>query len=172
MSNTDSLIKLIRDTGQDWILDSFGSPQDAIQEIRATLSRAGKVYVTKFPGQEFSNVPSLTEEQVIREHELNPHRAEAFVQALGSSSNPEMLVMVWRVLYGDSIRSLSLNYHYNQKFTLHVELEDSFSGETNAYDSDDIDDAALVRHLGILKLGESPVFEGFYPLAGPHGVNT
>ena len=35
---------------------------------------------------------------------------------------------------------------------------------TEHYESNDIDDAVILRHLGILKIGNQGTFDGFYAL--------
>ena len=75
-----------------------------------------------------------------------------------------MLVMVWRILHGDLIQSIEMKYAQKSEFRLDVTLEDPESGQTSRYQSLDIDDAALVRHFGIMKMSDLPLFDGFYAL--------
>lgn len=96
----------------------------------------------------------------------NPHKAKAFLQALDSASTPEMLVMVWQILVGDSIKSVDMKYEDGGAFRLVVVLEDSVMGEMPPYVSCSLDDAALVRHFGIMKADNGWVFDGFYALTG------
>jgi len=76
-----------------------------------------------------------------------------------------MLLIVWRILQGLAIRRLALNDHEQQTFELLVELArtDDNSGGCEQYRSDDINDAKLLRHLGITKVNQLPLFDGFFP---------
>ena len=46
----------------------------------------------------------------------------AFLQALGVSKNPDMLLMVWRILQGLSIREVVMKYREQEAFNLTVTL--------------------------------------------------
>ena len=96
-------------------------------------------------------------------HKSNPVKAKAFVQALGTTQNPDMLVMTWRILMGMSIASVTMDYTLSSHFSLGVVLESPY-GESEEYHSDNIDDAALLHHFGIMKMDGKPMFDGFYPL--------
>lgn len=73
-----------------------------------------------------------------------------------------MLVMVWRVLQGARIREAQMEYRELNAFRLRFTLAD---GErTDVYESYDISDAVLLRHLGIAKVQGQPLFDGFYAL--------
>jgi hypothetical protein len=52
-----------------------------------------------------------------------------------------------------------------KSFLLKVALSSPYvGGKPEVYESNDIDSAALVRHFGIMKMGDAPVFDGFFPL--------
>ena len=65
---------------------------------------------------------SFAPETLSAEAERNPHKIRAFLQALGVSGNPDMLLMVWRILQGLSIREVAMNYREQEAFSLSVTL--------------------------------------------------
>jgi len=75
-----------------------------------------------------------------------------------------MLLMVWRILEGMEIGAVELSYAFQANFHLRIVLRNPFDGKEEVYDSDRIDDAALLRHFGITAINGKPVFDGFYPL--------
>jgi hypothetical protein len=85
---------------------------------------------------------------------------------MGTTQSPEMLVMVWRILEEMHIREVEMHYREQVAFSLVVILahpgEDKEELET--YRSDDINDAALVRHFGITTVNHRPLFDGFFPM--------
>ena len=75
-----------------------------------------------------------------------------------------MLVMVWRLLQGAEVAEVELHYRLQKSFGLRVKVVSAEGEPEEVYESDDIDDAAVFRHFGILKMDDHPVFDGFYAL--------
>ena len=77
-----------------------------------------------------------------------------------------MLLMVWRILQGLSIREVAMNYREHKDFSLSVTLARKGEGqdELETYHTKDINDAALLRHFGITTMDGRPLFDGFFPL--------
>jgi hypothetical protein len=155
----DLLERLIRDCGQGWIIDFFGDPARALAALEKLLGETTVAYRRRYPHP--SPVPSV--ESLAEEHDRNPHRVKAFLQALSASPSPEMLVMVWRILQGDVINQLRVDYLAEQIFSLELQLAGD-DGSIQSFASSNIDDAALLRHLGIMKMAGRPLFDGFYPM--------
>lgn len=126
------------------------------------LSRAFGEYAKRFP-QSSQSVPALDERGMAETLDDNPHKVKAFLQALEETNSPALLVMVWRIIHGDSISALEMSYKASQNFRLRVQLEEPETGHTSPYDSDEIEDARLLRHLGIVNVNQQPVFTGFFP---------
>jgi len=154
------LADVIRSCGEAWILDSSGDPHLAIDGVRKRLIDAAAEFAARYGNLE----PMLSEGAIIDEFERNPHRVKAFIQALMSGSSPHMLVLVWRILSGAEIRHVEMRYDAEQSFYLQIQLGGGTNTGADTYLSNDIDDATLLRHLGILKMDDKPVFDGFYPL--------
>jgi hypothetical protein len=93
----------------------------------------------------------------------NPHKVRAFLQAMRASRSPEMLVMVWRILQGLSIRHVEVKYREQEEFRLTVILALPEGAQDPPYQSRDIFDVRLLPHFGCSTIGDKPLFEGFYP---------
>jgi hypothetical protein len=109
---------------------------------------------------------ALTPEALTAEAERNPHKVRAFLQAMAATRSREMLVMVWRILQGLSIRQVDMHYREQDSFRLVVVLARPGADQDvpEEYSSHDIKDAALVRHFGITTVDGRPLFDGFFPL--------
>jgi hypothetical protein len=76
-----------------------------------------------------------------------------------------MLLMVWRILQGLSIREVAMNYRELEAFSLSVTLAlpGEEQDELETYSTHDINDAALLRNFGITTVDGRPLFDGFFP---------
>ncbi len=157
---TDPLEEVIRESGENWLIDFFAPSEQALPHLKRILEAVSKRAQERFP----ANVPQLSATALGEEYARNPHRIKAFLQALGSTRSPDMLLMAWRIIEGRDIKQVSLEYRLQKSFSLRVVLAASDDGPDETYESVDIDDAALLRHFGIMKMNESPVFDGFYAL--------
>ena len=81
------------------------------------------------------------------------------------SKNPDMLLMVWRILQGLSIREVVMKYREQEAFNLTVTLArpGEQQDELETYRTDDINDATLLRNFGITTVDGRPLFDGFFP---------
>jgi hypothetical protein len=155
------LERLLRANLLGWIIDMYAPPDRAIPHLLEQLNRVEVAYRDRI------RVPvPFAPEALAAEAKLNPHKVRAFLQALGTSQSADMLVMVWRILQGLSIRSVMMDYREQDHFGLVVVLarpgdEQDVSEE---YLSSDINDAALVRHFGITTIDGLPLFDGFLPM--------
>lgn len=152
---------LLRDNGLAWMMDAY-HPADKV--LPSLLQLLGRVAV-EYQRRQGQNV-SFSPQQLEAEGKRNPHKIKAFLQALGVSNSPQMLVMVWRILQGLSIREITLRYNDRQRFELEVCLARPGDGEDvlEQYRSTDINDVTLLRHFGVATINSKPLFEGFYPL--------
>ena len=165
MSQQSSAVleRLLRTNGLGWLIDTDPPPTQATQVIPRVLQQLEKVdaeYRTRIgiPGP-------FSPEALEAESAQNPHKVRAFLQALRDSRSPQMLVMVWRILQGLSIRQVAMNYREQKEFSLTVILAPPGNAlEAERYESKDIFDARLVRHFGIGTVCDQPLFDGFFPL--------
>jgi hypothetical protein len=155
------LERLLRGNGLGWMIEMLDPRDQAIPHLVDQLNRVAEEYRSLIG----VNV-AFTPEALEAEAQRNPHKVRAFLQAMGITHSANMLVMVWRILQGLSIRELTMNYREQQSFSLKVMLarpaaeQDDFE----EYRSSDINDAALVRHFGITTVDGRPLFDGFFPL--------
>ncbi len=156
----DPLEKLIREAGQGWLIDGYRPRARAIGHIQTVLHRMNEVALTRLG----SNAPALTSESLAVAYEKNPHKVRAFFQVVDSAASPEILLMVWRILQGTNIAAIQMNYDAEGLFHLHVTLSSTDAGGTEEYETNDIDDAVVLRHLGTLKMDGKGIFDGFYAL--------
>ena len=154
------LERLLRGHSLGWMIDMYEPRDSAIPGLLEQLNKVEAEYHTRIR----VDVP-FTPEALAAEAERNPHKVRAFLQALGTSGSAEMLVMVWRILQGLSIRQVAMNYREQEAFSLVVVL--ARPGEAQdvleEYRSVDINDAALIRHFGITTVNGLPLFDGFFP---------
>lgn len=154
---------MIAGAGQDWMLDVWGDAGAAAQALGRVLDATFAEYAGRYPvgtGEPVFDLDALAERQ-----QHNPEQVNAFFQSLGVMSNPAMLAMVWRIIQGDVIKRVSLDYAYEDSFRLGISLEATLTGRHEQFESVDIYDAIVLRHVSIIKDGEKPIFEGFASLS-------
>jgi len=152
--------RLLHECQLDWLVDSYADPPRALAALSATLETVGEESRARFG----SHGPQLSERWLAEEYERKPHKVSAFLQALGATASPQMLLMVWRIIQGAEIRSVRMNHESRNSFHLAVTLASPRDGAPEEYETHDITDASLLRHFGIMKIDGQPVFDGFYPL--------
>ncbi len=156
------LERLLRENDLGWLIDIHTSPERAIAILLDQLAQLS----TMFRGR-FDCEVSFLPEALMAEAEHNPHKIRAFLQAFAATGNLNMLLMVWRILEGRSIREVVMNYHELDKFSLKVTLgslgEAWDEDEPETYETDAITDIALVSHFGVAFVNNLPLFDGFFP---------
>lgn len=160
MSNTQSspLEKTIRQAREDWLIDYFSSPREGLDHLTATLQKVNQLAKERFG----TSAPDLSAEALAREYERNPQHVKGFLQALGGTRTPDMLLMAWRAIQGMEIKEVHVDYSQQERFAMRIVLQSPNGDEV--YSSERIQDFALLRHFGTLEVGGQPVIEGFYPL--------
>jgi len=156
-SSESILESLLQSSGLAWLVDLYEPREQALPAYLDLLDRIDSEYQARF-GESVSFSPQALEAAA----QSNRHRTLAFLQLLRPDRTPAMLVMVWRVLQGARIREAQMEYRELNAFRLRFTLAD---GErTDVYESHNISDAVLLRHLGIAKVQGQPLFDGFYAL--------
>jgi hypothetical protein len=154
----ENLEQLIRASGQDWMIDFPGPKDDAIRRLRMAMEAATT------EAQRRRLAVSLTEESLIGMYESHPYQVNAFLQAMGATRNPNMLIMVWRIMQGMTVAKVEMSYLAKERFRLRVVLSSPYGEPEEAYESQNINDASLLRHFGIMTMDDKPLFDGFYAL--------
>ncbi len=154
------LERLLRGNDLGWIIDLYTPNDRQIPFLLERLDRVAAEYRRRIQVD-----VSFTPEALTAEAERNPHKVRAFLQALRATQSPEMLVMVWRILQGLSIRHVEMKYQELETFSLFVVLArpDVQQDELEEYRSRDIFDARLLREFGIGTVTERPLFAGYSP---------
>jgi hypothetical protein len=111
------LERLLRDNDLGWMIDMYSPRERALPFL---LERLAELMVESRNRYDYEM--ALTPETLSAQAERNPHKIRAFLQALGVSGNSDMLLMVWRILQGLSIREVRMYYREQEEFSLVVTL--------------------------------------------------
>jgi hypothetical protein len=153
-----TLEEAIRKSGEGWLLDYFQPHDRAIEHYVATISAVNALAKKQFGAK----APDLSENGLLREFQERSQHVRAFFQAMGVTSTPDMLLMVWRIIQGLEIEEVSVSYHLRREFEARVVLRSLTGLET--YASNNIRDFYLLRHLEAREVHGLPVFDGFSAL--------
>ena len=155
------LEKLFLENNMGWMLEKPFEREYVIDSFREKLREASQEALARFgPG-----APQFTEESLVAEYQINPHKARAFLQGLIARMTAPMLVLSWRILQGMHVQEVEVSYRERATFKLRIVLNSPYGdGQEDIYESSDIWDASVLRHLGIAKVNGTPVFDGFIPL--------
>lgn len=156
----DPLEQIIRDSNEGWLIDWFAPREEALAHLRSRLTAVDDAARHRLGG----GALRLTPESIVQEYRTNPRKVRAFIQVLGAVETPHILLMVWRILQGFAIQAIELNYQSEQSFHMRLVLRSPYGEADEIYDSDDVDDAVVLRHFGIMKMGDAPVMDGFFAL--------
>ena len=160
-NSTEVLERLLRANNLGWVLEIF-RPSDRFLPVWIDqLNQAATEYRTRF------NITiSFTPETLEAEAAKSPQKIRAFLQAFCVASSPAMLVMIWRILQGLKIREIKMAYRERDSFELIVVLArpGTEQDQLEEYQTRDIRDANLLRHLGAGSIDGRPFFHGFYTM--------
>ena len=91
--------------------------------------------------------------------EVNPSKAASFFPTFaGATVSVGMRVLVWRLLMGDEIESMLLDYHRGKTPEIRLQL----TGEHEPFKSDNLWDFQVLQNLGILAIDGTPILDGYY----------
>jgi hypothetical protein len=155
-----SLEDAIHQAGEDWLINYFSPREQAIEHLRRTLEDVNRRGRSRLGG----NAPNLSEAAVVEEFQRSPQKIRAFFQALGGSRTPDLLLMVWRILQGMEIAEVQVSYQRQSDFSLRVVLQSPYGEPEEVYESNNIHDFPLFRHIEAIQISGRPVFDGFYAL--------
>jgi hypothetical protein len=88
-------------------------------------------------------------------------RFKPLVQTFAAPMTTPMRTMVFCVLDGAQIKGIRFEYRFKAKAVLDVEVQFD-SGEAATFSSDDLWDAEVLRHFGLMKLSGKPVVDGYF----------
>ncbi len=155
-----TLERLLRACELGWMIDWYAPPDQALPYLRNALEQATAESRERFGEQ----APTFGEDVLGAEYASNPHKIRAFLQVLGATRTPQVLLMAWRILQGSNIAEVQLSYAAMRRFQLRIVLSNPYDQTQEEYESSDINDAAVLRHFGITTQDGAPLFHGLYPL--------
>ncbi|HEY4121377.1 MAG TPA: hypothetical protein VGM56_26105 [Byssovorax sp.] len=94
----------------------------------------------------------------------NPAAFKPFIQTLALPMTAAIRAAAYCVLSGGEVKELSLSYQRRQVVSLSVAIELS-DGTVANFSSTELWDVEFVRHLGLIKLGKTPVIDGYFAFA-------
>jgi hypothetical protein len=156
----ETLEEAIRQSGEGWLIDWFSPPERAMPHIRRTLEAVDREAKKRLG----TNAPDLSERALIKEFNRSPVQVRGFFQALGGTGTPDLLLMAWRIIQGMYVKQIQLSYSRKEEFHVTVVLESPYGDPEESYESNNIHDFALFRHIGTMEISGQPVFDGFYAL--------
>lgn len=159
-SAPSTLEEVIRRSGESWLIDSFGNAEESIRHLRQTLESVNRLACERLK----DDAPDLSDAAILELYQQHPLKVRTFLQALGGTRTPDMLLMAWRVIQGMEIKEVSLSYQRQKDFRLRVVLESPDGEVDEAYDSSNVHDFALLRHIGAMTVDGQPILQGFYAL--------
>lgn len=160
LPSTTNLEQAIRHADEGWLIDWFKPPENAIPYLRERLEDANRRARERLGG----NAPDLSEEALVELYNRYPLKVKGFFQVLGGTRTADMLLMAWRIIQGMEIKEVQMDYQRQDHFQIRVILQSPYGEEDQPYESPEIQDFALFRHIGTMEIGGKPIFDGFYPL--------
>lgn len=107
-------------------------------------------------------------DDLLAEHDSNPYRVNALLQAIAFVCTPEMLAMIWMVELGAEIEDLKVDYSIRDHARIDATVRLIDRQTQVQFHSEDVWDLAVLRLVGIAKADDRPVLSGIYPLHLPH----
>ena len=149
----ETLSKLLEENGLTWAL---AGDAGAAGRILGVLEATASEYRTHFG----SDVDLLAAARA------KPDEMRAFLQTLTAGVSPAFLALVARILLrGAKVVCVRFEFEARKTLSLHVEIADP-DGRRYAFDSTDLWDVQILRHLGLMKAGGVPFIDGYYA-SGP-----
>jgi hypothetical protein len=157
----EELADIIKDHEQLWILHD--NRENRLAVMAKKLDECYALFARQFGGDGIT-----LDDQSIR-NEPDRSRVQALLQALPSRS-PEFIAGIWRIMHGDRIVSMHMQYMANESFHLQVVIESPMDKKHRTLTSPRIEDAAFLRYLWIGRVNDKPYFVGYFPPHGPQAT--
>lgn len=152
--NTDqeTCTRIFRAAGAGWVLEGR-STDDVLNDIHDIEEE----YRTRF-GKPMEK-PLLQRMQEQLEH------FKPLVQALGAAMSAPIRTMIFCLLDRGEVRRIE--YHYEKKRQSALVVEIAYENQIAEFVSDQIWDAAVLRHFGLMRVSGLPYIDGYYAWRGP-----
>ncbi len=147
-SRQRDLCELLERGGLAWLVRDADSAPHQMERVM----EAEKEYEARFGGR----VDLLAACKAI------PDKMRAWPQALAAGVCPGLLAMVARVLLHDAwVVHVRFEFESRKSVRLEIAIEDREAG-VQRFESTEIWDAEVLRHFGLMKVGEKPIIDGYY----------
>lgn len=149
----NDLEKVLSDAGVGWLLQT-----DRDERLAAIASdlRSVQAELSKLPAPTSARVGALR----LSDPDMKP-----FIQCFAVPMTNRIRAMVYCLLDGAELVELQFAYKRKSSVHLHavIELAD---GHKEEFDSHDLWDAEVLRHFGLMKMGNRPLIHGYYAFGG------
>lgn len=140
-------------TGQDLVLRLWS--KDVGQQLRK-IAAGLKEFVHEYR-RRFNETPDIL--GLIDENML---MAKAFFHRDTLMASCEMKIMVWRLLMGGEITAVDFKYRAGKRNTVRVQILSHLDWRKERYESTDILDFRVLRHLGLAGEPGQGSLQGYY----------
>lgn len=151
MSGNVEWSRLFADAGIAWAADSFSQDdwRPLIEEIQATEAELRPLGARWFSGD------------LAREMEEDPEGLRPILQSFASPMTSRMRALAYLLVRGARLLSLRFEYQFREQAMLEARVD--LGGDSpEVFRSEELWDAEVLRHLGLLKISGAPVMEGYY----------
>ena len=147
----NDLETILSDSGAGWLLET-----DRDERLAAIGSDIREVQA------ELGKLPASARVGALR---LTAPEMKPFIQCFAVPMTNRIRAMVYCLLDGAELVELQFAYKRKRSVRLHavVELAD---GHMEPFESHDLWDAEVLRHFGLMKMGDRPVIHGYYAFRG------
>jgi hypothetical protein len=143
----------LQKSGSDWVFRYWGSEAERnLDRLAADLDQFVHHY-----RQRYGDRPDPVELL-----DSNPTKGAAFFQVDTLRASPEMKVLVWRLLLGYEITRLECHYRAGHSFRLKVTIRSPYGSNEESYESTDPSDFRILRHIGLIGVGDQTHLQGYY----------
>ena len=152
-TNPDDLARALERSGCSWVLGR--SDRDAtLRRVAAEIDKFLGAFSTRYSGEDPPDPFALLD--------ANPSKGAAFFQTFTRTPiSVAMRVLVWKLILGDEIDALHVEYRRGRPAVIRVAL----AGNPVAFDSDNLWDFQVLRNLGLLAIDGMPVLDGYHAIA-------
>ena len=152
-ADEDGLIAALRESGIAWWI-----AEDTPERVKQVAEEATLItaeFRDKFP-IESRALGDLVERMVLDQQKLMP-----FIQTFAAAMSIPFRALVLAVVLGANVMAITASYEYRRVAELTVRVEFP-SGEKATFASKDLWDYEVLRHFGLMKMGDLPVIDGYY----------
>jgi len=146
------LVELLEQAQLGWALRcSDATPRSEAERLLARVDEAAQAYEERFGARV----------DLLAACRAKPEEMRAFLQTLTAGVSAPFLAMVAGIVLRDArVAAVRFELVARASVSLSVELEEG--GERRLFESNDLWDAQVLRHFGLMKAGNKPVIDGYY----------